>query len=445
MKAIIEDVKQAGGSAFMVGGCVRDAIMGIPCKDIDIEVFGISLDTLHDILERHGKASLVGESFGVIKFVDNNGEDFDFSIPRKENNVGLGHKDFDIELCPDITLEEAASRRDFTINTVMKDFDGNVIDNFGGVSDLLNGRLEVTSERFSEDPLRVLRGMQFCSRFMLQPTEHTIEVCKNMGGFDSISPSRLFSEFTKLLLKGKDIGLGLEFLRSTGWIKHFPALDNLVGLEQEKEWHPEGDVFTHTKLVCNAMVEICDREGVTGDDKLVLMLAALLHDVGKACTTEVVNGKITSKGHAEAGVDIAREFLDSILCPHDIRDRVLPLVQEHMWSVPKPTLKNVGKLSNRLGKATIPELLHVMEADMSGRTSLPKSKSENHNKVLELASELGVMDGTPKPLVMGRHLVEFMKPGPAMGKLLQELFKRQLDREFTTVEEGVKLAMMLSS
>lgn len=253
---VVSSIKAHGGNAFLVGGCVRDSILGVESKDIDIEVFGISIDTLKSVLSKFGKTSLVGESFGVIKFTLD-GEEYDFSVPRKDSNNGAGHKDIDVELCPNISVEEAASRRDFTINSMLSTLDGVIIDPFGGLNDIADKVLRHTSDAFVEDPLRVLRGMQFCGRFGLTAHNDTLELCRNMvSSFDSLSPSRLFVEFEKLLVKSTNVGKGLDFLVDSGWIECFPALDNILGLAQEPQWHPEGCTFTHTKHVCNAMKDI---------------------------------------------------------------------------------------------------------------------------------------------------------------------------------------------
>ena len=231
--------KDAGGRAFVVGGAVRDMMGGVPPKDIDIEVFGIEPDRLQELLESRYALDLVGKSFGVIKL---HHLDIDVAIPRRESKRGLGHRAFTIEGDPGLSVRDAASRRDFTVNAVYFDpLTGEYEDPWNGREDFGTRVLRHGSEKFCEDPLRVLRGMQFVARFDLDPAPETVEVCRRMTP-EGLAPERLFEEWSKLLVKGVKIGKGLNFLRDTGWVKYYPELHRLIGCRQAPEWHPEGDV-----------------------------------------------------------------------------------------------------------------------------------------------------------------------------------------------------------
>ena len=248
LKNIVKAIEKANGKCLLIGGGVIDTILNIPVKDWDIEVYGLSYNDLLELLTVFGKPNLVGKSFGIIKVTVNN-IDFDFSIPRIENRVGVGHKGFIVELKPELTPKEAALRRDITINSMYIDLhNGELIDPFNGQEDLFNGVIRVTnSATFTEDPLRVLRIMQILPRKGRIVDANTIELCKTMiNEFDLLPKERVFEEFKKLLLKAKMPSLGLQFLKDCGWIIHFPELEALIGCKQHPKWHPEGDVWAHT-------------------------------------------------------------------------------------------------------------------------------------------------------------------------------------------------------
>jgi tRNA nucleotidyltransferase (CCA-adding enzyme) len=272
---------------YLVGGCVRDALIGIPHKDFDIEVFGVSYDQLVATLSRFGRTDLVGRSFGVVKLKI--GEYiFDFTIPRRDSKVASGHKGFEIQFDENISPREAASRRDFTVNAIMYDpRTHELLDFFGGEADLRRRILRHTSDAFTEDPLRVLRGMQFASRFNLQPAPETIELCRSIkNSFHELAVERVREEWFKWAEKSATPSIGLHFLRDTEWLEHFPELQSILGVPQDPEWHPEGDVFIHTCHCCDAMATLPEWQSADPESRIVYMLAVLLHDVGKAVTTD---------------------------------------------------------------------------------------------------------------------------------------------------------------
>ncbi|HVU38696.1 MAG TPA: polynucleotide adenylyltransferase, partial [Opitutales bacterium] len=240
---VAKRVHKAGGRALLVGGCVRDALLGVAAKDADLEVFGVEPEALERLVASAYPVITVGKSFGVLKI---RGLELDISLPRRERRTGPLHTDFAVDADPAMSFRDAAARRDFTLNAISWDpLTRELVDPFDGVNDLRAKILRHTTERFTEDPLRVLRAMQLCARFELAVAPETIALCATLT-MDGISPERVFEEWRKLLVKGKRPSLGLEFLRACGWIKFFPELQKLIGCPQDPQWHPEGDVWAHT-------------------------------------------------------------------------------------------------------------------------------------------------------------------------------------------------------
>ena len=446
--SIANKIHEQDGICLIVGGSVRDEYFGVKSKDLDIEVYGLAHEKLVNILQGFGKVSVVGESFGVTKLTTNHDE-YDFSLPRKDNKVAKGHKGFIVETDCDLSPQAAAARRDYTINSMGKNLlSGQIHDYYNGHNDLVNRLLRATSEQFVEDPLRVLRGFQFAGRFDMQIEENTAMMAWSVfDSYDELPKERVFSEFYKWAEKSTKPSAGLQFLLDCGWISLFPELSALIDVEQDFEYHPEGNVWDHTLHVCDAMVEILNRENVCGEDRVVLVLAALCHDLGKAVSSEKVNGRWRSPGHAQTGVPISEQFLNSIGCFPSIIERVLPLVAEHMVHVglKNPSANVVKRLSLRLKKAKINELMWIIEADHSGRPPLPKGLPEVAGKIQEIAKKLKLETGKPIPLVQGRHLIEMgMKPGPIFGRILSSLFEDQINDYFDTLEGGLDRARALS-
>lgn len=220
---VLNAIKQKGGKPFFVGGCVRDALLNIPCKDIDIEVHSIAVETLKGILSSFGVLTECGESFGILKvklFADKEQMEFDFSVPRTEEKVGEKHTDFKVNLDPEMGLLEATLRRDLTINALMWcPFTKQVIDLHGGIEDLQKGIARfVNRETFADDPLRVLRIMQMCSRFGLECEDDTLALCIELAPKAcTIASERIAEEFAKIF-KGKALIIkALRFLSKSDW------------------------------------------------------------------------------------------------------------------------------------------------------------------------------------------------------------------------------------
>lgn len=435
-KAVIEVaelVKSAGGRALLVGGCVRDRLLGGEPKDFDIEVYGLSPETLQKTLSRKFELDLVGVSFGVIKL---HGHDIDVALPRRETKLGEGHRAFEMEYDPNLPIEEASARRDFTVNAIYMDpLTEEIIDPWKGRVDLEKRILRHVSDHFREDPLRVLRGMQFVARFDLTAAPETIEVCRSMTP-EGLAQERLMGEWSKLLLQGKKISKGLNFLRDVGWVKYYPELEALIGCEQAPEWHPEGDVWNHT-LCCLDAID----EWRTGEDDLVVGLAVLCHDFGKpACSKfDPAKGRIRSLGHDEEGVAPTLSFLRRLTNEERLFKEVPPLVRMHMRPFAMWRDQSSDGAIRRLAAKVvrIDRLCRVAAADDAGRPPFPRDPT-SYLWLAEQARRLEIEASAPKPIVMGRHLIELgLKPGPDFKRILDRCFEAQLDGAFSDLQSGL--------
>lgn len=424
--------------AYLVGGCVRDALLRRPLKDFDVEVFGTGYDALLAALEPWGRADLVGRSFGVVKLTLPDGLTVDFSVPRRDSKVAPGHRGFSVAFAPDLAPGEAAARRDFTINALMYDPRADaVLDFFGGRADLERRVLRHTGPAFVEDPLRVLRGMQFAARFGLTAAPETLALCRAMRGARAeLARERVREEWFKWAARAERPSAGLRFLADCGWLEDHPELAALRGTPQDPEWHPEGDVWTHTLHCLDALVRLPAWRGAPEADRIVLSLAVLLHDVGKPVTTlRVRRGgreRLASPRHEEFGVPLAERFLLRVDAPPAVRERVLPLVRGHMARFEQPTDRAVRRLARRLAPETIARLAVVMTADAMGRPPLPAEEPPAVRALLARAEALALREAAPRPILLGRHLLQRGVPaGPALGRVLREAFEAQLEGAFT--------------
>ncbi len=427
-------VAGAGGRALLVGGCVRDALLGLHPKDVDIEVFGVPVAELEGLLQKRFRLVTVGRAFGVLKL---KGFEIDVSLPRTESKQGRGHKGFQVTGDPTLSPESAALRRDFTLNAIS--FDPRtleLVDPLGGVADLKQGVLRHCSEQFDEDPLRVLRAMQFLARFELSIDPATLALCRGIEPED-LPPERQFEEWSKLLLRGKTPSRGLAFLKDCGWVRYYPELAALINCPQDPLWHPEGDVWTHTLHCLDAFA--AHRLGDPFED-LVVGLAVLCHDLGKPMTTITAeDGRIRSPGHEKEGLVPAESFLRRLTAQVNLFEGVLPLVETHMRPGAlydsQSSDNAVRRLANRAGR--IDRLVRVCRADAAGRPPLPADFPAG-DWLLERAEALEVAGHAPRTLVMGRHLIERgLQPGPVFGEILQECFEAQLDGAFTDLDGGL--------
>jgi tRNA nucleotidyltransferase (CCA-adding enzyme) len=442
-------VREAGGRALMVGGCVRDRLMGRGAKDWDVEVYGVEPERLRELLDRMGRVNIVGEAFTVYKI----GRDLDVSIPRRERKTGRGHRAFYIEGDPSMSVEDAARRRDFTVNAILEDpLDGELLDPFGGRADLDAKLLRAVSpETFIEDSLRVLRAAQFAARFGFAVEEKTVELCRSIDLTD-LPSERVWGELEKILLAAREPSVGLRWLDTLGATRQlFPEVEALKDVPQEKEWHPEGDVFVHTLLVCDRARELVD--DLDYQRRVTVMLAALCHDFGKPSTTEFVEGRIRSRGHEEAGVAPTLSFLDRLrvftLEGYDVRAQTVALVADHLK--PGEFYRTREEVTDgafrRLARRCELELLYrVAKADSLGRNApwVPRERwftSDAQEWFIERARELAIERKPPARLLMGRHLVEMgLEPSPLFSKVLDAVYEMQLDNRVRTLDEAREAA-----
>ena len=455
VRTVAELVKRAGGRALLVGGCIRDELLDRSPKDFDIECFGISAADLQAALAEKFELDLVGISFGVIKLKH---LEIDVAMPRRETKLGLGHRAFEMEYDPTLTIEEASARRDFTVNAIDTDpLTNEILDPWNGRADLRNRILRHVSPHFTEDPLRVLRGMQFVARFDLDPAPETIEICRGMTP-EGLASERLFGEWAKLLTEGVKISKGLEFLRDVGWVKYYPELERLIGCKQDPEWHPEGDVWNHTLYCLDAFAAERDRLAVGADEDLVVGFAVLCHDFGKpACTSyDPVKKRIRSLGHDEEGVGPTLSFLRRLTNEERLLKEVPPLVRLHMRPFAMWRDKSSDGAIRRLAAKVvrIDRLIRVAAADAmgigsdrvnegsSGAGDLDQTLKDPNLEPLkwlaEQAERLRVADSAPKPIVQGRNLIALgMKPGVGFGRILKAAYEAQLDGKFADLEGGL--------
>jgi len=420
--------REAGGRALLVGGCVRSALLGETAYDFDVEVFGLAPGQIEAVLRPLCGIEKVGRSFGIYKL---RGHNIDVGLPRRERKTGNHHRDFAVDVDPALSLAEAAQRRDFTVNAVYHDLlEDRIEDPLGGVVDLRRQLLRHCSERFVEDPLRVLRGMQLAARLEASLAPETERLAATLDPSD-LAPERYRLEWEKLLTMGQRPSLGLDLLRRTGWTRHFPELQAMIGCPQDPRWHPEGDVWEHTLHCLDAFAR--NRAGPQEDD-LVAGLAVLCHDMGKPVTTEITDEAIRSPGHDKAGSRIARAFLEKLRFPTRIIDKVLPLVSCHMR--PAVLFRDgssnaaVRRLARDCGRLDL--LLRVFLADAAGR---PPQGAGNAPKAAdwlrERARSLSVETAGPVPLVRGQDvLAHGWSPGPPVGRVLARAYEAQLEGAF---------------
>ncbi len=440
-------VESANGRAMLNGGCVRDELMGVRPKDWDVEVYGVEPERVREILDSFGEVKTVGEAFAVYKL----GSDLDVSIPRRERKSSRGHRGFVVEGDPSMSFEDACSRRDFTVNAILKDvLTGEIIDPFDGRGDIERKLLRMVSrETFAEDSLRVLRAAQFAARFEFDIETETIELCKTIDVTD-LPKERIWGEIEKLLLQAQKPSIGLKWLYDLGVVRQlFPEMQALIGVPQEPEWHPEGDVDVHTLMVVDEARKLIDH--LDYPRQVTVMLGALAHDFGKPPTTEFVDGRTRSRGHDEAGVEPTLSFLDTLgmftLDGFDVRKQVVELVRYHLKPGEYYKAKSpVGDGAfRRLARKVEPDLLYrVSKADSLGRNPdwLPKEKwfgSQSQEWFIEKVRELNIEKKPPEPILLGRHLLELgMEPSPEFKRILNAVYEMQLDGKITSLEEALK-------
>jgi tRNA nucleotidyltransferase (CCA-adding enzyme) len=453
IESLARSVDENGGRAMLVGGCVRDELMGLEPKDWDVEVYGVEAGRLKEILESFADTlNVVGEAFTVYKI----GKDLDVSMPRRERKVDRGHRGFMVEGDPDMSFGEACSRRDFTVNAILKDpLTGEIVDPFAGRGDFDKKVLRhVSSETFGEDSLRVLRAAQFAARFEFDIAPETVEICKTIDVTD-LPKERIWGEIEKLLLAAQHPSIGLKWLYELGVVDQlFPEMKALVGVPQEPEWHPEGDVDVHTLMVVDEARKLID--DLPHERQVAVMLGALAHDFGKPPTTVFMDGRWRSHSHDEAGVEPTLSFLDTLgiftLNGFDVRNQIIQLVRYHLKPGEYYKAKSpVGDGAfRRLARKVEADLLYrVAKADSLGRyPDGDRSKmifgSEAQEWFIEKVRELQIERKAPEPILMGRHLIDLgMKPSPEFKRILDSVYELQLDSKISDLTAAIAEAKKL--
>jgi tRNA nucleotidyltransferase (CCA-adding enzyme) len=441
---IARAVRDRGGRALVVGGWVRDRLLGRESKDVDMEVFGLPAADLRALLASLGRVEAVGESFQVYK-----AGEIDVSLPRRESKTGRGHKGFDVTGDPSMSIEDAARRRDFTVNALSWDpLTDEYLDPFDGRADLSRGVLRaVDPATFGDDSLRVLRAVQFAARFGFTLDEATRTLCRSIP-LDDLPAERVWGEVDKLLQAPRP-SIGLALALDLGVVASlWPELHALVGCPQEPEWHPEGDVWVHTlQVVDQARRRVDD---LTRPERIAIMLGAVCHDFGKPKTTAFIDGRIRSIDHEEQGVEPATAFLDRLnihsLGGYDVRKQILGLVAQHlkpgMWFKAR---ENVGGGAfRRLAKKVDLELLaRLAKADCLGREP-GAFNCEMMDWFLDRARALGVEHRAPDPILLGRHVLDLgLPPGPRVGEVIKAVYEQQMDGAVTTLDEAIAAARRL--
>ena len=444
---LLAALREAGGRPYVVGGAVRDALLELPLEDWDVEVFGLPAERLEAVLADHGKVDAVGQAFRVYKLSGVEGVTgaLDVALPRRDSKVGPGHRGIGVTGDPSLSVEEAARRRDFTLNALLFDpARGELVDPWGGRADLEARRLRaVDATTFGDDPLRALRAVQLAARFELQVDEATARLCASMP-LAELPAERVFGEIEKLLLKARRPSLGLALMREWGMLgKVAPELVPLASTPQDPEWHPEDDVWTHTLQVVDEARALLG--GLEHDlaRQLAVMLGALCHDLGKPPTTSFENGRVRSRGHEEAGLPPTTALLDrwNVFTRegYDVRGQVLALVAQHLK--PGQLYDDRERVSDgairRLARKCEPDLLYrVARADCVGRRP-GRFEPVAMEWFIERVRELDVAQRPPEPLLKGRDVLELgVAPGPRVGELLREVYEKQLDGTIATPEDA---------
>lgn len=433
-----------GGRALVVGGFVRDRLLGQFSTDLDIEVFGIEQEELPRLLARMGRVEAVGQAFPVYKLGS-----IDVALPRRESKTGRGHKGFTVVGDPFMSVEDAARRRDFTVNAISWDpLTDEYLDPFDGRGDLARRVLRVVDARtFADDSLRVLRAVQFAARYELDALEQTRDICRAIP-LDDLPAERIWGEFEKLLLKAARPSIGFALAREIGVTERLlPEMHALIDCPQEPEWHPEGDCWIHTLMVID---QARARNGDLDRARLAaVMLGAVCHDLGKPPTTAVIDGRIRSLGHEEAGVEPSTRLLDRLnvhsLDGFDVRRQVLGMVAHHLK--PGAFYKVRDEVSDgafrRLAQRVDLELLaRLARADCNGRTG--NFDCSAMDWFVERARALGVEHKPPPPILLGRHVLELgLQPGPRVGEVLRAVYELQLDGRIQSLDEAIAEARAL--
>ena len=412
------------GGLYLVGGAVRDRMLGYADRtaDDDYVATGVAIDRLVEILSGHGVSSLVGKSFGVVKFTPENGPTVDISLPRREVSTGSGHRDFDVDFDESIPIEEDLVRRDFTVNSMAYHLgDRRIVDPLDGRADVAARRLRINRRRsFIEDPLRILRGVQLLARFALEATTDTEDRMREDAGLlETVAPERVRMELDKMLIRAGRPSTGFVLMRDTGLLDVvLPELAATVGVTQN-EYHVD-DVFMHSLKTC---------DGVGGD--LVLRWAGLLHDLGKPAMRRETNGRVVFYRHEEESARLAGLVLERLRYANTIVDRVVHLVRHHMFDITDEWSDGaVRRFVSRVGLVRIDDLFALATADLSSRGDEEGVERlvESRLRIERLIAGDAAL-GRADLAVDGRDVMRILgeEAGPEIGRVLDRLLGMVLD------------------
>lgn len=395
-------------------------------KDIDYLVTGIPYEDLCRILKKFGRVDTVGRSFGVIKFTQpangkSPGGTFDFVLPRKEISIGSAHRDFEVDFDYNLNVEDDLHRRDFTINAIAKEVStGEYVDPLNGREDLKAGVIRFTSpESFSDDPLRMLRAVQFAARFEfeIEPTTMTA-ICSNARMIETVSAERIQEELNKLLERSRRPSVGFKLMHETGLLRHIiPELEQCVRVIQPGPYH-KYPVFEHSIYTADAT-----------PPRLPLRMAALLHDITKPQAKREVEGGATFYGHETSGARVARRVLRRLRYGNKFIEQVGVLVERHMFSS-EVSDKGLRRLIRRVGQDLIFDLLDLRRADvvaqgMGGTTTDVDELEQRIKEEIKRKPPFGLadldIDGTQLMNELG------LPEGRQVGEVLNHLLELVLD------------------
>lgn len=420
------------GKIYEVGGAVRDNLLGLPVKERDYLVTGIPYQELAALLQRHGRVDLVGRSFGVIKFTQHFGNDkvtFDISLPRREFSTGVGHRDFAVSFDPNLPVEEDLTRRDFTVNAMAIPLGGGeIVDPVGGRADLERRIIRMVSpQSFTEDPLRMLRAIQFAARFHFEIEPVTFAaIMEHAELMATISPERIADELNKLLVRAEQPSLGFRLMQESGLLKQIlPELEETVGVEQPGGFHMY-DVFEHTLRTVDAAPAV-----------LHIRLAALFHDITKPQAKQLTETGATFYGHEKTGARAAVRAMRRLRYSNELIESVKILVDRHMFTT-AVTDKGRRRLIRRVGTELIFDLLDLRRADVvaqgrGGSTADVDQFEKEIRQEIENRSPFGLRDLAVK----GNDLMdEFgLAESPLIGQILNYLLEKVLDEPGDNVRE----------
>ncbi len=435
-RKIAEAVERAGGRAYYVGGVVRDQIMGIACKDIDVEVYGIPPQTLRSILSEFGEVVEKGASFGVLGLKHS---DLDIAMPRKERRMGEGHRDFDVSVDPNLTLREASMRRDFTINAMMQDIlTGEIVDLWGGRRDLEGKIIRCVSPKtFPEDALRVFRAAQFAARMDAEIEPETMQLCSKID-VNMLSHERICDETCKALLKADRPSIYFRRLQEMDHLKEFfPELEGCIGVSQNPKYHPEGDVFEHTMLTLDCAAQLRGR----AEEPLGFMFSALFHDLGKCIATEINDeGRITAYGHEVLGLPLVERQMRRLTNNRHLIEYVCNQSELHM----RPNMMAANhshkkKTRAMFDKSICPnDLILLSRADASGKLDAPY-REESEAFLRERLEDYRMI--MTRPMVTGKDLLE---AGVEPGERYRAMLERARRLHFAGMTKDAALRQILA-